>query len=222
VAESGMTEEEYLADRMSVPEVEEVIGKMTTGMLTVTEAALAGFDEVNGSYTFNEEEVHIRYEEDKHNGGNHNNKGTCKDCGNQYANHGEKEPWHKLDSTYHSCGCLNPECSYTYKEKHEDNNKDDKCDKCSYQLVCKTHSGGTHENDGKCALCNTKYQTHVLQSWKYDGSTHWKQCSNSDVCKDRKFQQGNHKFVNGKYYDTIHMDILAEEFKNSFIKNKNL
>ena len=66
VAESGMTEEEYLADRMSVPEVEEVIGKMTTGMLTVTEAALAGFDEVNGSYTFNEEEVHIRYEEDKY------------------------------------------------------------------------------------------------------------------------------------------------------------
>lgn len=30
------------------------------------------------------------------------------------------------------------------------------------------------------------------------------------------------KFINGKYYDTIEMDILAEEFKDSFIKNKNI
>ena len=30
------------------------------------------------------------------------------------------------------------------------------------------------------------------------------------------------KFINGKYYDTIEMDILAEEFKESFIKNKNI
>lgn len=29
------------------------------------------------------------------------------------------------------------------------------------------------------------------------------------------------KFINGKYYDTIEMDILAEEFKGSYIKNKN-
>lgn len=30
------------------------------------------------------------------------------------------------------------------------------------------------------------------------------------------------KFVNGKYYDTISMDILAEEFTESYIKNKNI
>ena len=30
------------------------------------------------------------------------------------------------------------------------------------------------------------------------------------------------KFVNGKYYDIIHMDILKEEFKQSYIKNKNV
>ncbi len=30
------------------------------------------------------------------------------------------------------------------------------------------------------------------------------------------------KFVNGKYYDIINMDVLAEEFKNSYIKNKNI
>lgn len=30
------------------------------------------------------------------------------------------------------------------------------------------------------------------------------------------------KFVNGKYYDIVHMDILKEEFKQSYIKNKNV
>ena len=30
------------------------------------------------------------------------------------------------------------------------------------------------------------------------------------------------RFVNGKYYDIISMDILAEEFTESFIKNKNI
>ena len=29
-------------------------------------------------------------------------------------------------------------------------------------------------------------------------------------------------FINGKYYDTISMDILDSEFKESFIKNKNI
>ena len=30
------------------------------------------------------------------------------------------------------------------------------------------------------------------------------------------------KFINGKYYDSILMDILAEEFTESYIKNKNI
>lgn len=29
-------------------------------------------------------------------------------------------------------------------------------------------------------------------------------------------------FVNGKYYDTIAMDILESEFKDNFIRNKNI
>lgn len=29
-------------------------------------------------------------------------------------------------------------------------------------------------------------------------------------------------FLNGKYYDDIHMDILASEFQGSYIKNKNI
>ncbi|MBQ6845087.1 MAG: hypothetical protein IJO60_10680 [Agathobacter sp.] len=66
VAESGLTEEEYLEARMSIPEVKEVIDTMTTGMDTVTKAALTGFGEVNGPYTFNEDYVHVRYEEDKY------------------------------------------------------------------------------------------------------------------------------------------------------------
>lgn len=35
-------------------------------------------------------------------------------------------------------------------------------------------------------------------------------------------RQRQSRFVNGKYYDTIHMDILKSEFKDSFIKNKNV
>jgi len=29
-------------------------------------------------------------------------------------------------------------------------------------------------------------------------------------------------FLNGKYYDDVHMDILANEFKGNYIKNKNI
>lgn len=30
------------------------------------------------------------------------------------------------------------------------------------------------------------------------------------------------RYINGKYYDTIYMDILAEEFNENYIKNKNI
>lgn len=30
------------------------------------------------------------------------------------------------------------------------------------------------------------------------------------------------KFINGKYYDSINMDILSEEFNGDFIRNKNI
>ena len=45
----------------------------------------------------------------------------------------------------------------------------------------------------------------------------YKKCGFKEAGKWRKS-----KFVNGKYYDTILMDILAEEFTESYIKNKNV
>ncbi|MBR2046128.1 MAG: hypothetical protein IJ958_08355 [Agathobacter sp.] len=62
VAESGMTEEEYIASMVSVLEVD----KMKEAMTTVTDAALAGFAAVNGPYTFNEQTINIRYTEDQY------------------------------------------------------------------------------------------------------------------------------------------------------------
>lgn len=64
VAESGMAEEDYIANRLNLPEVRDVIDPMKEGMMEVTALALAGFEKVNGTYTFNEETLNIRYEED--------------------------------------------------------------------------------------------------------------------------------------------------------------
>lgn len=46
----------------------------------------------------------------------------------------------------------------------------------------------------------------------------YKKCGFKEIGRRRKC-----KFVNGKYYDSISMDILAEEFENkSYIRNKNI
>lgn len=45
----------------------------------------------------------------------------------------------------------------------------------------------------------------------------YKKCGFKEYGRRRKAD-----FVNGKYYDRIEMDILSEEFKESFIKNKNI
>lgn len=45
----------------------------------------------------------------------------------------------------------------------------------------------------------------------------YKKCGFKEYGRRRKAE-----FVNGKYYDRISMDVLAEEFKNSYIKNKNI
>lgn len=44
----------------------------------------------------------------------------------------------------------------------------------------------------------------------------YKKCGFKEYGRRRKCN-----FINGKYYDTIEMDILAEEFEGDFIKNKN-
>lgn len=43
----------------------------------------------------------------------------------------------------------------------------------------------------------------------------YKKCGFKEIGKRRKSN-----FINGKYYDNIYMDILAEEFNESYIKNK--
>lgn len=45
----------------------------------------------------------------------------------------------------------------------------------------------------------------------------YEKCGFHEIGKRRKS-----KFINGNYYDTIYMDILAEEFKENFIQNKNV
>ena len=45
----------------------------------------------------------------------------------------------------------------------------------------------------------------------------YKKCGFKEYGRRRKCN-----FINGKYYDKIEMDILAEEFKGSYIKNKNI
>jgi len=45
----------------------------------------------------------------------------------------------------------------------------------------------------------------------------YKKCGFKEYGRRRKCN-----FVNGEYYDTISMDILAEEFRKSYIKNKNI
>lgn len=45
----------------------------------------------------------------------------------------------------------------------------------------------------------------------------YKKCGFKEYGRRRKC-----RFINGKYYDVIEMDILSEEFKGSYIKNKNI
>lgn len=45
----------------------------------------------------------------------------------------------------------------------------------------------------------------------------YKKCNFKEYGRRRKC-----KFINGKFYDSISMDILAEEFQENYIKNKNI
>ena len=45
----------------------------------------------------------------------------------------------------------------------------------------------------------------------------YEKCGFKEIGRKRKCN-----FINGKYYDSILMDILAEEFTDSYIKNKNI
>lgn len=45
----------------------------------------------------------------------------------------------------------------------------------------------------------------------------YKKCGFKEYGRRRKC-----RFVNGKYYDLIYMDIMSEEFKGTYITNKNI
>ena len=61
--EAGMTEEEYLENVISTAMP---IDEMVTSLTEITNTAMLGFNEVNGTYTFNEKTIHVRYEDDKY------------------------------------------------------------------------------------------------------------------------------------------------------------
>lgn len=45
-------------------------------------------------------------------------------------------------------------------------------------------------------------------------------CKNKE--KDIKIRDREAMYLNGKYHDVIHMDILESEFTGDYIKNKNV
>lgn len=57
VAESGMTEEDYMETRLN----EMNIHQMTNNMKEVTETSMEAISDVSGTYTFNETSVNLRY-----------------------------------------------------------------------------------------------------------------------------------------------------------------
>lgn len=59
VAESGVTEEEYVSAMIQTLETD----KMKESIVEIVNSALEGFEKVNGPYTFNEETINVRYEE---------------------------------------------------------------------------------------------------------------------------------------------------------------
>ena len=55
------------------------------------------------------------------------------------------------------------------------------------------HIGGTHENDGVCTKCHTKYQNHTLRPWVNDGKgNHVRRCKACSYIETEP-----HNFVNG-------------------------
>lgn len=59
VAESGMTEEEYVSAMIQTLEMD----KMKDSIVEIVNGSLEGFEKVNGPYTFNEETINVRYDE---------------------------------------------------------------------------------------------------------------------------------------------------------------
>ena len=91
-----------------------------------------------------------------HVGGSHSNNGVCTTCYYQYQMHTQSNTISKYDTTQTThtpiYTCSVSGCTATYSGSIEQ------------------HLGGTHENGGKCTVCNLPYQTHTQSNTisKYD------------------------------------------------------
>lgn len=92
------------------------------------------------------EGTHKVGEEEPHKGGTHQNDGICTICSHKYQTHEKTTEIAKymIDETVHMVlyKCSHPGCTTTYPGTAED------------------HKGGTHENGGKCTVCEYQYQAH--------------------------------------------------------------
>ena len=81
-----------------------------------------------------------------HTGGTHANGGKCTTCGYKYQNHGKDTTvaGYEQTETGHKAKykCTEATCTETYEGDEE------------------AHTGGTHANEGKCTVCEAKYQNH--------------------------------------------------------------
>ncbi|MFR8144584.1 MAG: LPXTG cell wall anchor domain-containing protein [Clostridia bacterium] len=88
------------------------------------------------------------YREDsqEHTGGSHDNDGICTVCNLQYQAHSQSDIISNYNTTptthtpIYACSVAG--CSHTYEGTSQN------------------HTGATHENGGKCTVCNLQYQTH--------------------------------------------------------------
>ena len=88
------------------------------------------------------------YREDsqEHTGGSHDNDGICTVCNLQYQAHSQSDIISNYNTTptthtpIYACSVAG--CTHTYEGTSQN------------------HTGATHENGGKCTVCNLQYQTH--------------------------------------------------------------
>ena len=59
-----------------------------------------------------------------------------------------------------SSGPSGEECSHTYEIKHDETNHWEECSKCGDKKTAEAHKGATHDNGGKCTVCEYVYQEH--------------------------------------------------------------
>ena len=77
--------------------------------------------------------------------------GKCSRCGTAYGGGGGGNP---------------TSCSHTYVTKNDETNHWEECSKCNEikENSTEAHTGATHENEGKCTVCDYQYEKHEPSS----------------------------------------------------------